>query len=65
VDDLQKTGAPRPVLELYGLLLTVLDGDTGVDTVSKTVEDLYGDFCEYSRFYRYDMDAAWGMRNIP
>lgn len=54
MEDLQKAGAPKPVVKLYGLLATLLDGHACTDTIAGTVNDLYEEFFEHSRFFQHE-----------
>lgn len=58
MDDLLKAGAPKPVVKLYGLLATLLDGAACKDSLAGAVNDLYAEFFEYSRFYRHEAVTA-------
>ena len=58
-EDLQKTGAPQPVLALYELFLGLLDGKVRIDGISEVINDLYNDFFAYSRFYQHDTAATY------
>lgn len=61
MEDLHNMGAPQPVLKLYELLLSLLDGDASIDSVRGTVNDLYRDFSANSRFYQHDMLTSWDI----
>jgi len=60
VKELEEANAPRPVRELYGLIMDLLSGKIGEATLNEKVNGLADDFSAYERFFHDDMLGAWG-----
>jgi hypothetical protein len=63
LEDLKAAGAPRPVVELYEILLRALDDHGTPGTVfDQNVERLSKEFSSYARFFRDDMEKLHDRR---
>ncbi len=59
VKELEEANAPKPVIELYGLIMDLLGCKIGEATFNDKVKGLSEDFSAYERFFRDDMQGSW------
>ena len=67
MNELEESGAPRPVVELYELLDGVSSGRIAADaSFNSRIESLAGEFSDYFPFFKAEMERLWELeRMVP
>lgn len=63
--ELKESGASRPVVELYELLVGLTNETLDADEMFfQKIKDLYEEYCSYSGFYRADAESLWESERL-
>jgi len=60
-EELEVTGAPRPLIELYALMTELMDNKITTKKFNTEVKKLAAEFSEYTRFFQQDMADLWDV----
>lgn len=61
INDLRTSNVPGPVIELYELLVNVMESSQPEYKINSDVQKLASEFKSYARFFQSDMTRLWGI----